>query len=84
VKEITVRQALNDAMREEMHRDDKVILLGCDVAIRGNPFGVTRGLCQEFGEKRVIDTPISGSQGSESVPQGWDCGQLSKYCIRTG
>jgi pyruvate/2-oxoglutarate/acetoin dehydrogenase E1 component len=59
VKEITVRQALNDAMKEEMHRDDKVILLGCDVAIRGNPFGVTRGLCQEFGEKRVIDTPIS-------------------------
>ena len=59
MKEITVRQALNDAMKEEMHRDDKVILLGCDVAIRGNPFGVTRGLCQEFGEKRVIDTPIS-------------------------
>ena len=59
MKEITVKQALNDAMREEMRRDDKVILLGCDVAIRGNPFGVTRGLYQEFGEKRVIDTPIS-------------------------
>jgi pyruvate/2-oxoglutarate/acetoin dehydrogenase E1 component len=59
VKEITVRQALNDAMKEEMTRDETVILLGCDVAIRGNPFGVTRGLCQQFGEKRVIDTPIS-------------------------
>jgi len=59
VKEITVRQALNDAMKEEMTRDETVILMGCDVAIRGNPFGVTRGLCQQFGEKRVIDTPIS-------------------------
>jgi pyruvate/2-oxoglutarate/acetoin dehydrogenase E1 component len=59
VAEITVRQALNDAMREEMRRDETVIVLGCDVAIRGNPFGVTRGLLQEFGEKRVIDTPIS-------------------------
>ncbi|KPJ88239.1 MAG: pyruvate dehydrogenase [Spirochaetes bacterium DG_61] len=46
-------------MREEMRRDETVIVLGCDVAIRGNPFGVTRGLLQEFGEKRVIDTPIS-------------------------
>jgi len=46
-------------MKEEMMRDETVILLGCDVAIRGNPFGVTRGLCQQFGEKRVIDTPIS-------------------------
>lgn len=59
MKEITVRQALNDAMKEEMTRDETVILMGCDVAIRGNPFGVTRGLCQQFGEKRVIDTPIS-------------------------
>ncbi len=59
VKEITVREALNNGMREEMRRDETVILLGCDVAVRGNPFGVTRGLCQEFGEKRVIDTPIS-------------------------
>jgi len=59
VNEITGRQALNDAMKEEMLRDETVILMGCDVAVRGNPFGVTRGLCQQFGEKRVIDTPIS-------------------------
>lgn len=56
---LTVRQALNDAMREEMLRDERVIILGCDVGLRGNPFGVTRGLMKEFGEKRVIDTPIS-------------------------
>lgn len=56
---VTVRQALNDAIREEMRRDERVIILGCDVGVRGNPFGVTLGLMKEFGEKRVIDTPIS-------------------------
>ena len=59
MKKITVRQALNDALREEMRRDETVILMGCDVGLRGNPFGVTKGLIHEFGEKRVRDTPIS-------------------------
>lgn len=57
----TVREALHDAMKEEMQRDPTVIVLGCDVAVRGNPFGVTKGLLQDFGPKRVIDTPISES-----------------------
>lgn len=56
---ITVKQALNEAMREEMQRDETVIIMGCDVAIRGNPFGVTKGLYEEFGPDRVRDTPIS-------------------------
>jgi len=56
---ITVRQALNEAMREEMRRDQRVIIMGCDVGIRGNPFGVTKGLYEEFGAVRVRDTPIS-------------------------
>jgi pyruvate dehydrogenase E1 component beta subunit len=56
---ITIREALNDAMRQEMRRDPTVIVMGCDVAIRGNPFGVTKDLLKEFGPKRVIDTPIS-------------------------
>lgn len=56
---ITVRQALNDAIREEMERDESVIIMGCDVALRGGPFGVTLGLLDQFGEKRVRDTPIS-------------------------
>ena len=56
---ITVKQALNEAMREEMRRDETVIIMGCDVGIRGNPFGVTRGLYDEFGAERVRDTPIS-------------------------
>ena len=59
MKKITVREALTEAMREEMRRDPTVCLLGCDVGLRGNPFGVTKGLMNEFGKKRVRDTPIS-------------------------
>lgn len=55
----TVREALNEAMREEMCRDEKVFVMGCDVGVKGNPFGVTMGLAKEFGLDRVIDTPIS-------------------------
>lgn len=57
--EKTVKEALNEGMREEMARDKTVIIMGCDVGVRGNPFGVTKGLLKEFGKKRVIDTPIS-------------------------
>jgi pyruvate dehydrogenase E1 component beta subunit len=56
---ITIREALNEALQEEMERDPTVIILGCDVGLRGNPFGVTKGLLDKFGEKRVRDTPIS-------------------------
>jgi pyruvate/2-oxoglutarate/acetoin dehydrogenase E1 component len=56
---MTIKQALNEALREEMQRDETVIIMGCDVAIRGNPFGVTKGLYEEFGPDRVRDTPIS-------------------------
>lgn len=56
---ITVLKAINDALREEMERDERVIILGCDCGLRGNPFGVTKGLMKLFGEKRVRDTPIS-------------------------
>ncbi|MCK5155093.1 MAG: alpha-ketoacid dehydrogenase subunit beta [Spirochaetales bacterium] len=59
MRNITVRESLNEAMRQEMEIDETVIVMGCDVAIRGNPFGVTKGLLRQFGEKRVIDTPIS-------------------------
>ena len=55
----TVREALNDAMREELTRDETIIIMGCDVAVRGNPFGVTKGLLKDFGPKRIVDTPIS-------------------------
>jgi pyruvate/2-oxoglutarate/acetoin dehydrogenase E1 component len=52
-------QALNMALREEMRRDPRVIVLGEDVGRRGGVFLVTEGLIDEFGEKRVIDTPLT-------------------------
>lgn len=59
MSEINVRQALNDALREEMERDKTIMLMGCDIGVRGGPFGVTLGLQKQFGAKRVKDTPIS-------------------------
>lgn len=55
----TVREALNEAFFEEMRRDPTVIVMGCDVGVKGNPFGITLDLYKEFGLDRVIDTPIS-------------------------
>jgi len=57
--EMTYRDALNLALREEMRRDPSVVLFGEDVALYEGSFKVTRGLLAEFGEERVRDTPIS-------------------------
>jgi pyruvate dehydrogenase E1 component beta subunit len=54
-----MREALNAAMREEMERDENVLVMGEDVAVFQGAFKVTEGLLDEFGEKRVRDTPIS-------------------------
>lgn len=59
MREITYAEALNEALREEMSRDENVILMGEDIAIFGGIFKVTRGLLEEFGPERVRDTPIS-------------------------
>jgi pyruvate dehydrogenase E1 component beta subunit len=56
---LTVREAIQAALREEMRRDEKVFLMGEDIAYYGSAYGVTKGFVDEFGEKRVIDTPIS-------------------------
>ncbi len=57
--EMRYREALNAALREEMARDERVILMGEDIGVFGGAFKVTDGLLEEFGEKRVRDTPIS-------------------------
>ena len=57
--EMTYRDALNLALKEEMRRDPSVVLWGEDVALYEGSFKVTRGLLAEFGEERVKDTPIS-------------------------
>ena len=56
---ITYRDALNMALREEMHRDDRVFLMGEEVAVYQGAYKVSKGLLQEFGEMRVVDTPIT-------------------------
>lgn len=57
----TYLQALNDALREEMERDPRVLIIGEDVGRFGGCFGVTKGLFEQFGENRVRDTPITES-----------------------
>jgi pyruvate/2-oxoglutarate/acetoin dehydrogenase E1 component len=60
-KELSYLEAIREALAEEMRRDPKVFVLGEDVGVYGGAFGVTQGLYEEFGEMRVVDTPISES-----------------------
>lgn len=59
MRQISYAQALVEAMSEEMRRDKNVFVFGEDVGLYGGAYGATRGLLEEFGEQRVIDTPIS-------------------------
>lgn len=56
---ITYREALNQALREEMARDDRVFLMGEEVGVYNGAYKVSKGLLEEFGEMRVVDTPIT-------------------------
>jgi len=56
---LTIREALNQALREELARDENVFLMGEEVAAYQGAYKVTKGLLEEFGDKRVIDTPIT-------------------------
>lgn len=58
-REIALRDALNEAMSEEMRRDENVFLMGEEVAEYNGAYKVSKGMLDEFGEKRVIDTPIT-------------------------
>ena len=71
-RELTYREAINEALRQEMRRDDTIILMGEDIAggsgqpkemqdAWGGVLGVTKDLYTEFGAERVLDTPISES-----------------------
>ena len=61
MREILYKDALVEAMREEMERDEKVFIMGEDVAVYGGAYGATKGLYEQFGEERVRDTAISES-----------------------
>jgi len=56
---ITYREALNQALREEMARDDRVFLIGEEVGVYNGAYKVSKGLLEEFGENRVVDSPIA-------------------------
>ncbi len=59
MREITYMEALREAMRQAMEKDDRVFLIGEDIGVYGGAFGVTAGLVDEFGPERVIDIPLS-------------------------
>jgi len=59
VREISYREAINEALRQEMARDESIFVAGIDLAKAGDVFGVTAGVLAEFGPKRIMDTPIS-------------------------
>ena len=59
MRELTISQAVNEALAEELRRDPTVFLIGEDVAEAGHPFKVLSGLVEEFGADRVVDSPIS-------------------------
>jgi pyruvate/2-oxoglutarate/acetoin dehydrogenase E1 component len=59
VKELSMQEAIREALREEMQRDERVFIMGEDIAKHGGAFGVTRTLFDQFGPERVRNTPIS-------------------------
>lgn len=59
MRQIALREALREAMQEEMRRDDRVFLMGEEVAEYNGAYKVSQGMLDEFGEKRIIDTPIA-------------------------
>jgi len=56
---LTYREALNQAMREEMHRDENIVLMGEEVGFYNGAYKVSKGMLEEFGPMRVLDTPIT-------------------------
>lgn len=61
MKELTYREAINEAVDEEMARDSAVFLMGEDIRVWGSPYGEFAGLFEKYGPERVMDTPISES-----------------------
>ncbi|HSL14921.1 MAG TPA: alpha-ketoacid dehydrogenase subunit beta, partial [Actinomycetota bacterium] len=59
--EKNVVTAIHDALHDEMAADDRIVVLGEDIAVRGGVFRITQGFLDEFGEQRVIDAPLAES-----------------------
>jgi len=74
MRKIQFRQAIQEALREEMQRDPNVFIMGEDVGLYGGAYGATRGLFEEFGPERVRDTPISEATIGGSAVGAAMCG----------
>ncbi|KUG05409.1 acetoin dehydrogenase e1 component beta-subunit [hydrocarbon metagenome] len=74
MKDIRYIFAIKEAMQEEMERDESVFLMGEDVGLAGGSFGASKGLFEKFGEKRVIDTPISEAGFTSLAAGAASCG----------
>ncbi|XP_025106374.1 pyruvate dehydrogenase E1 component subunit beta, mitochondrial-like [Pomacea canaliculata] len=79
VQQMTVRDALNSAMDEELERDERVFILGEEVAQYDGAYKVTRGLWKKWGDKRVIDTPIT-EMGFAGIAVGAAMAGLRPIC----
>ncbi|KPU72848.1 uncharacterized protein Dana_GF23287, isoform B [Drosophila ananassae] len=78
-KQMTVRDALNSALDEELARDDRVFLLGEEVAQYDGAYKVSRGLWKKYGDKRIIDTPIT-EMGFAGIATGAAMAGLRPVC----
>lgn len=78
-QQMTVRDALNAAIDEEMERDEKVFIMGEEVALYDGAYKVTRGLWKKYGDKRVMDTPIT-EMGFAGIATGAAMGGLRPIC----
>merc|ERR1719223_2386776 len=77
--QMTVRDGLNSALRDEMTRDENVFVIGEEVAQYQGAYKITKGLLEEFGTKRVIDTPIT-EMGFAGIAIGAAYQQLRPIC----
>ena len=76
---IQIREALRQAMQEEMRKDESIFLMGEEVADYNGAYKVSQGMLEEFGEHRVVDTPIAETalQALGWVPPWSECAPLS-------
>jgi len=79
MRTVAYREALNEALSEEMEKDDRIFLMGEEVGHYNGAYKVSKGLMEKFGERRVIDTPIAenGFVGIGIGAAWWACGPSS-------
>ena len=85
-RQITIAQAVNEALAEELRRDETVFVIGEDVAEAGTPFKVLSGLVEEFGPERILDSPDLGGRDHRARRRRGDdraCARWSTSCSAT-